>query len=101
MPGEKTESRGVMRSLARRLVRFYYPRLEISGSEKIPQQGPVLLCAIRFCAHWCCEAEEHGIWNRLLGKMVCRQVEEEGGLQEGGKKTILALFRDREEVGGG
>ena len=45
MSGEKTESRGVMRSLARRLVRFYYPRLEISGAEKIPQQGPVLLCA--------------------------------------------------------
>ena len=45
MPGEKTESRGVMRRLARRLVRFYYPRLEISGVEKIPQSGPVLLCA--------------------------------------------------------
>ena len=45
MPGENTESRGVMRRLVRRLVRFYYPRLEISGGAKIPQDGPVLLCA--------------------------------------------------------
>ena len=45
MPGENTESRGVLRRLARGLVKFYYPRLEISGGEKIPQEGPVLLCA--------------------------------------------------------
>ena len=45
MPGENTESRGALRWLARGLVRFYYPRLEISGGEKIPQEGPVLLCA--------------------------------------------------------
>ena len=45
MPEEKTESRGVLRRLARGMVKFYYPRLEISGGEKIPQQGPVLLCA--------------------------------------------------------
>ncbi len=45
MPEKKTESRGVLRQLARRLIRFYYPRFEISGGEKIPQEGPVLLCA--------------------------------------------------------
>ena len=45
MSGKNTESRGVLRRLARGLVKFYYPRLEISGGEKIPQEGPVLLCA--------------------------------------------------------
>ncbi len=45
MPGENTESRGALRRLARGLVKFYYPRLEIYGGAKIPQQGPVLLCA--------------------------------------------------------
>ena len=45
MSGENTESRGVLRRLARGLVKFYYPRLEVSGGEKISQEGPVLLCA--------------------------------------------------------
>lgn len=45
MQGEKAESRGWVRRLARRVARFYYPRLEISGADKIPQTGPVLLCA--------------------------------------------------------
>ena len=35
----------VLRRIVRRLVRFYYPRIEISGSERIPGNGPVLLCA--------------------------------------------------------
>ena len=45
MSGENIESRGVLRRLARGMVKFYYPRLEVSGGEKIPQEGPVLLCA--------------------------------------------------------
>jgi 1-acyl-sn-glycerol-3-phosphate acyltransferase len=35
----------VSRWLARGLVRFYYPRIEIEGAERIPATGPVLLAA--------------------------------------------------------
>lgn len=43
--GETLEERGVMRLLVRWLVRRYYPRIEISNADRIPQTGPVLLCA--------------------------------------------------------
>ena len=33
------------RSLVRSLVRVYYPRIEVTGADKIPQSGPVLLAA--------------------------------------------------------
>lgn len=33
------------RRLVRSLVRFYYPRIEVTGADKIPQTGPVLLAA--------------------------------------------------------
>ena len=33
------------RRIVRRVVRVYYPRIEISGGEKIPATGPVLLAA--------------------------------------------------------
>ncbi len=33
------------RRIVRRVVRIYYPRIEISGGEKIPATGPVLLAA--------------------------------------------------------
>ena len=39
------ESRGWMRRLARWLVKRYYPNIEITGADRIPQSGPVLLCA--------------------------------------------------------
>ena len=39
------EHRGVMRLVVRQLTRHYYPRLEIADAERIPQTGPVLLCA--------------------------------------------------------
>ncbi|MCA9102957.1 MAG: 1-acyl-sn-glycerol-3-phosphate acyltransferase [Planctomycetales bacterium] len=39
------EPRGLMRFIVRWLTRHYYPRLEIDGRERIPQTGPVLLCA--------------------------------------------------------
>ncbi|MDA1016864.1 MAG: 1-acyl-sn-glycerol-3-phosphate acyltransferase [Planctomycetota bacterium] len=40
-----TESRGLLRLFMRWLIRRYYPCIEISGEERIPQTGPVLLCA--------------------------------------------------------
>ena len=44
---EVTESckRGAIRLMVRWLTRHYYPRLEIVGADRIPQTGPVLLCA--------------------------------------------------------
>jgi len=33
------------RRLVRALVKFYYPRIEVSGGERIPRSGPVLLVA--------------------------------------------------------
>ena len=39
------ESRGVMRRLARWIVSRYYPNVEISGADRVPQTGPALLCA--------------------------------------------------------
>ena len=38
------ESRGLMRRLARWIVRRYYPDVEISGADNISQTGPALLC---------------------------------------------------------
>ena len=35
----------IARRTVRRVVRIYYPRIEISGGEKIPAAGPVLLTA--------------------------------------------------------
>ena len=39
------EQRGIMRRIIRWLVKRYYPRLDISGAERIARTGPVLLCA--------------------------------------------------------
>ncbi len=33
------------RWIVRRLARVFYPRIEVTGGERIPQSGPVLLCA--------------------------------------------------------
>lgn len=33
------------RKLVRALVKFYYPRIEVTGAERIPQSGPVLLAS--------------------------------------------------------
>lgn len=33
------------RRFVRSLVKFYYPRIEVSGADRIPQSGPVLLAA--------------------------------------------------------
>ncbi len=40
-----TENSGILRRLVRALVRFYYPRIEVSGGGLIPPEGPVLLVA--------------------------------------------------------
>ena len=40
-----TEPRGIVRWLARWIVRRYYPLAETLNAERIPQTGPVLLCA--------------------------------------------------------
>lgn len=40
-----TENSGILRGLVRALVRFYYPRIEVTGGSLIPQSGPVLLVA--------------------------------------------------------
>lgn len=46
MPTEETaEPRGVTRRLVRWLVKRYYPNVEITGADRIPQSGPVVLCA--------------------------------------------------------
>lgn len=42
---ETAESRGLTRRLVRWLVKQYYPNVEITGADRIPQSGPVLLCA--------------------------------------------------------
>jgi len=39
------EKRGWMRTLVRWLATKYYPTIETTGTERIPQTGPVLLCA--------------------------------------------------------
>jgi 1-acyl-sn-glycerol-3-phosphate acyltransferase len=39
------ERRGLTRSVVRWLVSRYYPNVEISDADRIPQSGPVLLCA--------------------------------------------------------
>lgn len=39
------EKLGLYRQLSRALVRFYYPRVEVTGGDLIPRTGPVLLVA--------------------------------------------------------
>jgi 1-acyl-sn-glycerol-3-phosphate acyltransferase len=39
------EPRGITRMFVRGLVNFYYPKITVDGTENIPQDGPVLLCA--------------------------------------------------------
>lgn len=39
------DSRGILRCLARWIVKRYYPRIEITNGDRIPQSGPALLCA--------------------------------------------------------
>jgi len=46
MSDENTvEHRGLIRLLVRWFVALYYPRVEIADAERIPQTGPVLMCA--------------------------------------------------------
>ena len=40
-----TEGSGWVRGAARALVRFYYPRIEVTGGPLVPRLGPVLLVA--------------------------------------------------------
>lgn len=40
-----TEKAGILRGGVRALVRFYYPRIEVTGGALIPRSGPVLLVA--------------------------------------------------------
>ncbi|HEY1109073.1 MAG TPA: lysophospholipid acyltransferase family protein, partial [Opitutaceae bacterium] len=40
-----TEKSGVLRAIVRGWVRFYYPRIEVTGGDLIPREGPVLLAA--------------------------------------------------------
>lgn len=40
-----TEKNGFWRGLVRALARLYYPRIEVTGGELIPREGPVLLVA--------------------------------------------------------
>ena len=40
-----TQRSGVLRRIARWLARRQYPHLEITGADRIPQTGPVLICA--------------------------------------------------------
>jgi len=42
---DTVEPRGLARSFARWAVARYYPHIEIINGERIPQSGPVLLCA--------------------------------------------------------
>jgi len=42
---ETVERRGLTRRLVRWLVSRYYPNVKITGADRIPQSGPVLLCA--------------------------------------------------------
>ncbi len=39
------EKNGILRGVVRACVRFYYPRIEVTGSDLIPREGPVLLAA--------------------------------------------------------
>ncbi len=39
------EHRGLIRLVVRWFVAIYYPRIEVAGAERIPQSGPLLLCA--------------------------------------------------------
>lgn len=39
------EKSGILRATVRGWVRFYYPRIEVTGGELIPREGPVLLAA--------------------------------------------------------
>ncbi len=39
------EKNGLARGMVRALVKFYYPRIEVTGSSLIPRTGPVLLVA--------------------------------------------------------
>ena len=43
--GNSLEDRGFMRLLVRWLVRRYHPHIEITNRERIPQTGPLLICA--------------------------------------------------------
>ncbi|MEO5959547.1 MAG: lysophospholipid acyltransferase family protein, partial [Opitutaceae bacterium] len=44
-PALAAEKTGILRRIVRALVAFYYPRIEVTGGELIPQTGPVLLVA--------------------------------------------------------
>ena len=44
-PDDAIEERGFTRTLARWLVKRYYPRIRVTNGDRIPQSGPVLLCA--------------------------------------------------------
>ena len=39
------EKNGLARGLVRALARFYFPRIEVTGGELVPREGPVLLVA--------------------------------------------------------
>src|SRR5262245_30801111 len=39
------EKSGLLRGLVRGLAKFYYPRIEVTGGDLIPRDGPVLLVA--------------------------------------------------------
>src|SRR3954462_12184994 len=40
-----TEKSGFARAVVRGLVKFYYPRIEVTGGALVPRSGPVLLVA--------------------------------------------------------
>ncbi|MFQ5732227.1 MAG: 1-acyl-sn-glycerol-3-phosphate acyltransferase [Planctomycetaceae bacterium] len=44
-PRPRDISLGLSRRIARRLVKLYYGRIEVSDPERVPQTGPVLICA--------------------------------------------------------
>ena len=35
----------VLRKLVHRLIKRYYPKIQITGAEQIPSDGPILFCA--------------------------------------------------------
>jgi len=43
--GNVSEQLGLARRIARWIARRYYPHIEITGAERIPQSGPIVLCA--------------------------------------------------------
>ena len=45
MTRETNEPRGVTRAVVRWFVKRYYSRVDISGEDRVPRTGPVLLCA--------------------------------------------------------